>query len=290
MSTDLSAAALPKSYYSTFGNSTTAQYSRIYQLMTGKTPTDLNYDKMYLSTMYITTTSQAANTDVQKLYEQAEDIQFCVSAMTSAYKGLDEIKARIGVIDGLVDSVKEDPDMDYVTRYNINTQINYTLYEIEEIAQNRNFEKIPVLNGTLKDQGVKVNIGNNEKVDITNAFDPATTEALDLPVPGEAYASQSSASSLINSLSGAKDKIIEQMSRINDYGDTLLNAFSNISKALYESGGRLGVIGSNDTALNSSFSSTLNNGNLVLTMNSLSSNYLVDDNFYAKIKSLLNKD
>src|SRR3989339_630158 len=133
------------SYYPTVGDSWLAQTNRIYELVTGSLPISAVNDSIstYGGATYSYSYQQSSST-VSVLNQQAEDIQVAVLAMESAGKGLELVKTRLGIMDGLAQVIQSYPDISVFQRNNINEQINYVLDEIYQISQTQQFDGVNV--------------------------------------------------------------------------------------------------------------------------------------------------
>lgn len=275
------------SYYPTVGDSWLAQSTRVFELATGKLPTSTINDSINaLGSSAYTFSFQQSNSTYAILNQQSEDIQVAVSAMETAGKGLELIKTRIGIMDGLAQVIQANPDIADYQRDNINEQINYVLDEIYEISQTYEFNGVPVLDGELAEDGVYVEIIADNSIDISTAFNPVDPESLGLPMQGEAFVRSSDVQDFFQQLSDAETQINNQLNDIVEYSKDLADSFEFVSDALYQSAlmqyssFSAGIVGTIN-----SFSQTDNN--LVLSMGNIVNTMRVNNNSYERMLDLL---
>lgn len=275
------------SYYPTVGDSWLAQTNRIYELVTGSLPISAVNDSIstYGGATYDYSYQQSSST-VSILNQQAEDIQVAVLAMESAGKGLELVKTRLGIMDGLAQVIQSYPDISDFQRNNINEQINYVLDEIHQISQTQQFNGVNVLDGELASDGVYVQIIGDNSIDITSVFSSIDPEKLGLPMRGEAFVRPDNVEAFYQQLSNAETMINSQLSDIVSYSKSLSDSYEIVTEALAQSSMMeyssfsAGIIG----GIN--YFSQTDNG-LVLSMGNIVNTMRVDNTYYERMMSLL---
>lgn len=275
------------SYYPTVGDSWLAQTNRIFELATGSLPTNAVNDSIssFGGASYLLSYQQS-NSTYSILNQQSEDIQVAILAMESAGKGLEMVKTRIGIMDGLAQVIQQNPDISDFQRSNINDQINYVLEEIYDLSQTQQFNEVSVLDGTLAEDGVYVEIVGDNGIDISTAFNSVDPEKLGLPRQGEAFVRPDNVQEFFQQLSNAETLVNNQLNDIVSYSKSLAESFEIVSDALYQSSlmdyskFSAGIIGTVNSFSQTDNGLSLSMGNVVNTMR-------VDTYSYEKMMSLL---
>ena len=275
-------------YYAVSGDSWLSQTNRILELATGSLPGNIDYENVMLPGKTTFSFSyQPQNMTLSTLQRQAEDIQLATSLMETAYSGLEQINTRINIMENLAKVIEDYPDMTDVQIKNINSQINYALDEIYQIAQDQKYENIGVLDGILEDIGIYLDLVGDNSINITGAFAEATPEALGLPRQGEAYVRSDNVEIFYEQLNDAQIQVQSQMAEIEIYGESLLNALGDVSSAMW-AGSMAELSNPNMTVLSSANAFSLNNDNMYLTLGNVSSNIMFDSKYYDRMLALLN--
>lgn len=272
-------------YQATIGNSTFAITNRIFELAQGDLPTDLTSENVSGGGLVYSFSAAGPNSSINKLYQQAEDIQFSLGALDKAAEDLEKVSTRLSIGKSLVNVLDQYKDLSDIQKENVAEQMNYVLGEIDQIAYSSNFQNVPLLDGKLEKNGTYLKL-SGEDIDLTKAFKSVTSESLDLPYPGEFSLNDLNIEELKSTMDAALTKVDDQIQLAKDYGDDLFDAFDKIKSAIYSSSVLSTAQSSyNPNSLNPSSAS---NGNLVLTMGYLYGNISYDNSFYNNIDNLLN--
>jgi prefoldin subunit 5 len=274
------------SYYAIMGDSYLAQSTRVYQLVTGQMPSDIDYSRLSDGYFVYSFSENSYNQTVNTLYQEADAIQTALGAMNEAGDGLERVKTRVEIIGGLASMIKTDASITDIQRAEINTQINNTLEEIQFIAQNQAFDGTPVLNGELQSDGVYLNLVGNNSIDITDAFNNVYPESLGLPHPGEAYVRSDNADSILENVGNALNILDNQTARISNYVEDLEKSFGDIKSAIYSTS--VFETMNQMVSMFPSNEASYMNGDLYLTMGNIVHNISIDNSYYERIMGLLN--
>ncbi|MEW5820766.1 MAG: hypothetical protein AB1782_11285 [Cyanobacteriota bacterium] len=267
-------------YTSLIGNTWLATANRISQLVTGSIPIESAYNEPLVGgSVSFSFAYSSSNLTVNDLQRQVEDIQTGFSAMNASGTALNLISTRIDIMDGLAQQIKNNPDLTDNQINNINSQINFSLQEIYEIAQTYTYNGVPVLSGEIESLGVYIELTNNMSIDITKAFSSANPEDLGLPRQGEAYVNSSNVNDFLDQVSDARNTVENQISLIDSYSTDLYDALNVINDAIYDSN----LFSLSTTSIPYSPGITKPYGylneDLYLTYNAISNN-IIENNYY----------
>lgn len=286
MTTSLSSSNT--NYSAVVGNSSFAINNRIYKLVNGELPKNLNMNNIQNGRAIYSFGAESPNLSINKLYQQAEDIQFSLGALDKTTEELDKVSTRLLIGKSLTEILRDNKELTNLQKENIEDQMNYLMGELDQIAYTANFQNVPLLDGTLEENGAFLNLSGNNSTDLTQAFQATTTEAFELPYPGEFTLTSLNLDEFERSLNTAIGRVDRQKALAEEFGETLFEAFDDISAAIYSSDALSGA--TTKASQFSLYSSHNSNGNLVMSMGYLSSNITFDNNNYDNIMRLLEKE